>query len=244
MNLSPSTSTAKASRGGRTFVALLLAASVSALPGCETMTNAMVSAGHSVGIKDDSTAATVMGGIGGGIVGCGLGLAEGAFAGGSLLGKCAIGAAIGIAGGAMAARHEQMKEAKALVAETKGTGIKVDVSSAPVAKAASGASGTATSASDESLKTLRVAVPDASIAAHDPGVASAAGKVGKIAALSPNGATIVVSGPAANRDWLVSQVRQGIPSTAAKNVTIEASDARHSSIVVTPTGGNTETARA
>ncbi|CAJ3071624.1 hypothetical protein [Burkholderia pseudomallei] len=236
MNHSASPSMAGASRAGRSLAVLLIVASLAGLPGCETLTNASSGLGHAVGIKDDTTASTVGGGVLGFLGGCGAGAVAGLLSGGggNAIKGCLAGGVIGGVGGALAARHEQLKEAKALADATKSSGMKVTVSSATVASsgAASGASGTAST--DERLKTLRVAVPDTSIAAHDPGVVSAAEKVGKIAALSPNGATISVSGPAANRDWLVAQIKQGIPADSASKVQFVASAASHSEIVVTP----------
>lgn len=235
MNHSASPSSAGASRAGRSLAVLLIVASITGLPGCETLTNASESTGHLV-TQDNTKAGWFGAGILGFLGGCGAGAVEGAWTGGGnkIIAGCAVGGALGAAGGVWAMHREQLKEAKALADATKSSGMKVTVSSATVAtsSAASGASSTAST--DERLKTLRVAVPDTSIAAHDPGVVSAAEKVGKIAALSPNGATISVSGPAANRDWLVAQIKQGIPADSASKVQFVASAASHSEIVVTP----------
>ncbi|ABO55044.1 hypothetical protein LA345_12870 [Burkholderia vietnamiensis] len=246
------------SRLARAGLIAATALSLLGLSACQTMssvsdsvsgafTNTSTKVG-SVFSTNKTTEAEAGGGILGLLGGCGVGAVAGGLSHGvsGAIKGCLIGGAVGGVAGALAARHEQLKEAKALEAQAQGTAMKVSVSSAPVAAASSGSAASAANATnDERLKTLRVAVPDSSVAARDPGVASAAEKIGKIAALSPTGATVEVSGPAASRDWLIGQIKQGMPDAASANkITFVSNPGSHTQIVVTPANDNTAVAQA
>lgn len=185
----------------RVAATALMAGLVAAVSGCATIDNGTQKIGHSLGIKNDNTAA----GVTGGAIGCGAGALLSHFMGKSALAGCAIGGAVGAVSAIQIHKH-QVEEARKLAAEAEAAGAMATVKTTTVEAADDNGQKKPT----EALSSLDIALQPADVRAHGANTTGLLIKAAHMADASSDPVTITLEGPKAEREWMRSQVQAAL----------------------------------
>ena len=208
----------------RATLALALAAVLAVTSGCATMDTATQKVGGVFGSKSDTTKSAT----GGAILGCGAGAVLGKLMGKNVLAGCAVGAVAGGVASVQVHKHELAK-ARDLAAQAEATkGVTATVATKTVEAKDDQGNATAT----EALDRLTIDLPAKDVAAHASSIGTILVKAATLADGSADATTIGVEGTAAQRAWIVSQLRASLKAgSTVKVVEVAAASPR---LVISP----------